>query len=492
MNLLSLTNVSLALGAKSLFQNLSLCIEAGSRIALVGANGSGKSTLMRIMAGTIEPDDGQLAKNRSLRIGYVEQFLSKELASLSVRECIVAPWRDSFGIEPYDYRVDLLLDQLQIDSSLGEQPMHTLSGGETNRVLLGQALIANPNLLLLDEPTNHLDLPGIALFEEILSSLEDIALCIISHDRALLDRCTTETIFLRDGQLHHYRLPFSKARVALAEADEALVRQRQAQDAEIERLQKSAQQLKRWAAAFGNEKFAYRAKSIEKRIERKAAAAVVLPATPRATLKLNSHDISAKELIEIQGLSLVLGDTGKSLTIPSLRVRKSDRIAIIGENGTGKTSLIRAIFQASRDGVLQPAIRINPQVTIGYYDQELTFDCSTLTVLEYLTNVSSKPLTLHLRSELHFAGFDTSVIHRRITSLSGGEKARLKLLGIKISKPSLYILDEPTNHVDIRGIEQLEQELIDGQITTLFVSHDRAFIEHVATAVVEIRAGVAC
>lgn len=489
MNLLSLVKVSLSLGNNLLLNEATFCLQEGSRLALVGANGSGKSTLMRIMAGVFQPDSGHVAVNKNLRIGYIEQLLPKEQQSLTVRECVVAPWRNSYEVDPYDYRVSQLLDQMKFSSERAEQVVQTLSGGEINRILLARALIVEPTLLLLDEPTNHLDLPGIAQFEEMLNALSDISLCIISHDRALLDRCTNETLFLRDGELKHFNLPYSKARQALAGADEALTRLRQAQNKEIKRLEESARQLKHWAATFGNEKFAYRARSIEKRIEKKEAQAVVLPSPVTDELKLGSQKVEAKYLVRFENAVVALGDSGRTLKVPDLRIQREERVAIVGVNGAGKSSLLKALVRATQSSSVETTIAVNPQVTIGYYDQLLEFTYLQQSVIKYAQNMVTSLSEMRLSKELLKAGFDPDKQNRIVELLSGGERARLKLLAIHLARPSLYILDEPTNHLDINGIEQLEKELTEGRVTTLFVSHDREFVDRIATKIFLVEDG---
>jgi ATPase subunit of ABC transporter with duplicated ATPase domains len=334
-----------------------------------------------------------------------------------------------------------------------------------------------------------MDVEAVIKFEDFLRSELQCATVIVSHDRELLDRVTDRTAILRDGRVRVFDAPCSRARVLLREADEADRRRWAAEQREVERLQAAADQLSHWAATFDNEKFAKRARSIERRIDKMELERTELSRERTAQVQCAPRRTESGLALRIEGLRLAT-PVGRALfSVPNLVVRRGERIAICGPNGAGKSTLLRELMATAAGARSVDSIRINPTVSIGYYDQELRHFRRGLTVLDAVGEVAATNRG-KAGAILARAGFMFERQNTPIELLSGGEQARLTFLAMELSRPSLLILDEPTNHLDLDGIERLEESLVSAEGSCLFVSHDRRFVERVATRVLSVREGV--
>ncbi len=486
MSLISLKNVSYSLGARTLFSELSFAIEPAERTALVGLNGAGKSTVLRIITGELDADSGIVARRSGVVIEHVPQTLPDYLRDVTLFDALAQKLPDNCRYSGFEYLIEHRLSTMSFDKSRHQQRLGTLSGGEVNRALLARALVNEPDLLVMDEPTNHMDIEQVAAFERFLREELTAALLIVSHDRALLDGATTRTLFLRDQRIHTFDLPFSKARKALVEADTAALTRRHNEEREIQRLRTSARRLAEWGKLYSNEKFSYRAQSMEKRITKLEDTRTFVTQACRAEVSLTTSVSSSRFLVDIKELPLSTPE-GRSLgLIKKLCLARGERLALVGRNGCGKSTLVRAIVDQWRLGVRSSAISCNPATRLGYYDQELSHFSPTERVAEAVLARCSLSQQ-RVISELITAGFPFQRHQQLVTHLSGGERARLMFLILKLLEPHLLILDEPTNHLDVEGIERLEETLIQSGSTVLFVSHDRRFVERVATRVVEMR-----
>lgn len=485
MSIISLSHVSYSLSTKELFSDLTFAIDAGERTALVGLNGAGKSTLLKLLNGDIEPDAGVVARRHGAVIEYVPQTLPANLREKTLVEALTDQLPEDMRWAGFEYLIEQHLCAAGFETDRHGQPLGTLSGGEVNRALLARALVVEPDLVLLDEPTNHMDIEQVAAFERFLNEELRAAAVIVSHDRALLDATTSKTLFLCEGQIHTYTLPFSEARNALAAADEAAYRRRQSEEREIDRLRESANRLAEWGRVYSNEKFSYRAQSIQKRVEKLEKQVTRVPTSHRAEVSLECEAASSSYLVDMRDLALTTPGGHHLCTVEQLAVRRGERLAVLGRNGCGKSTLMKALVRQWSTGERSASISFNPATTLGYYDQELAHFQSGERVGEAVStrcNVSPHRVT----QELIVAGFPYERHRDRVDSLSGGERARLTFMILKLSRPHLLVLDEPTNHLDISGIEQLEQSLIEGGSTVIFVSHDRRFVERVASRVFEL------
>ena len=449
-------------------------VEVGDRIGLVGTNGCGKSTLLRLLAGDVAPDEGEIVRRRGVEVRLVEQFLPEGLRGVTARDAVLEETPDV-------YRAEALLSRLGFTEELMGRACGKLSGGWINRILLARAAAAEPDVLLLDEPTNHMDTGAILVFQAFMERL-NTTFVMVSHDRALLDRLTTRTVFVRGGEARCFDAAWSRARHDLLKQEEDALARVAVEQKEIDRLAASQKRLATWAKLHDNEKFATRARNIGRRIDRLEAERQAVPWQDRRALAIRTHTPRASRLMDLRGLPVrIPTPTGRELfSTGELHVGRGDRIAILGANGCGKSLFLGRLFRAFMEQEHTDHLRINPQVTMGYYDQKLQLFDMERSLLQTLREVSQAPRS-RLVAELVKAGFPNTEHDRPIKSLSGGERSRLRFLMLKQQRPSVLLLDEPTNHMDVEGCEALEEQLLDDGPTLLFVSHDRRFTENVAT-----------
>ncbi|BBK45085.1 ABC transporter [Allostella vacuolata] len=487
MGSISLRNVGITV-AEPLFRNLNLVVAEGDRIGLVAGNGGGKSTLLRCLAGLAEPTAGSIVRSRGLKVGHVEQDLPAGLLDLTlaeaVRRSIPPADRESQG-----WRVDLVLDELEAPGDLRTRPVRALSGGWQRLALIARAWIADPDALLLDEPTNHLDLEKIRLLEGwITSPLRQVPMVIASHDRQFLEATTNRTLFLRPEVSRLYARPYFAARQALAE-DDAADAARLARDAkEAARLRQSAGQLRN--IGINSRSDAAQKKSMQMAQRAEALEETLRPArtTRAADIRLASRGTHARVLASLDDVTVRTPDGRALFRTGKLDVRQQDRIVLVGRNGVGKSQLVgllrRAVLEA--DGV--PGIRVSPSAVMGYLDQQMSQLPPRQTPAE-LIGGTFRLGDQRTRSLLAGAGFPIEKQAQTIDRLSPGQKARLGLLAIRLAEPNFYLMDEPTNHVDIAGQEQLEAEILAQEATCVLVSHDRSFARAIGTRWLRIEGG---
>jgi ATPase subunit of ABC transporter with duplicated ATPase domains len=482
--LLQARGVTHSVGDRPLFNDLEFTVSLGGRIGLVGHNGCGKSTLLDFLSGARSPDAGEIIVRRGLAIGRVEQFLPPASADQHVVDAVLDGLPDAPTAERW--RAEALLAELGIEQAAFELPARELSGGQQNRLMFARAVIGQPDLLLLDEPTNHLDLATLRVFEKFLQAYRG-GFVLVSHDRAFLDAVVGTTWFLRDGRLWCFDLPFSAARTALAEQDDAARRTRAAEERRIEALRASAKRLATWGRIYDSEKFAKRAKSMEKRVERLEAERTFVTDGSPLDLSLDLAAVRSKEVVRVEQLHVAPADAPEHLLfdVERLLIRPGERIALLGANGVGKSTFIRQLIGVAR-GAETPGIRVSPQVQLGYYDQELdeaTSDSSLLAFVSARVDAGDELV----RRRLINAGFAYRDHDNALARMSGGERARALFVVLSLQAPNFLILDEPTNHIDIEGKEQLEQQLLESSAAVLITSHDRRFLDNVAQRFVLIR-----
>jgi ATPase subunit of ABC transporter with duplicated ATPase domains len=491
MSLLSVENLGFAYGARGIFAGLDFSIEEGDRVGLIGPNGCGKSTLLRVLAGREEIDEGKRQTRRNLVIAAVEQMLPPELESRTALEAVaegMAPGER----EIFAYRAEAILSAFGFDEAQAATPLSALSGGWRRLVLIARAAVAEPDLLLLDEPTNHLDLAKILRLEAWMADELACPFILISHDRTLLDRTTERTLILRDGMVQDFAAPCSRARELLTERDVAAARARAAEEDEIRRLEASAKRLASWGKVFDNEKFSRRAKSMEKRIDKLRGGLTAVAKEDRRELTLSEAAAKAEILLRCRDLTVAAPDGRRLFGIDRLHLARGDRLAILGRNASGKSTLLRKLVAEAalrREQLAATAeVYFSPQARTGYFDQELSRLPAERGLFEFFLqsfDIGDQPM----RRELARAGFPIAEQGRPIGELSGGERARLLFLLLKLERPNLLILDEPTNHLDIEGRDRLEAEILDKELSAILVSHDRRLIEAVATRFLVIDRG---
>ncbi|MCZ6887548.1 MAG: ABC-F family ATP-binding cassette domain-containing protein [Gammaproteobacteria bacterium] len=472
--LMQVAGVEHTAGANKLFDGIDLSIVDGDRVGLVGHNGSGKTTLLSLLAGTLEPDAGKIKVKRGLNVRQVEQFLPERFARVTLIEAV--------GGDRWE--AEALLDDLGFVDADMRLRVGELSGGQQNRLMFARAVIGSPDLLLLDEPTNHLDLATLVRFEAYLNTLGN-AFVLVSHDRAFLDAVTSRTLVLRDQRVYGFAAPYSVARDELAHMDATAARSRASEERKIDTLRQSAKRLALWGRIHDNEKFSRRAKSMEHRVERMEEDKTFVTRGSPLNLDVTVGTARSKEIVRVENLDVRVADT-LLFHIGDFLIRPGDRVALLGHNGVGKTTFIKLLVNALAVDV--EGVRVSPQTALGYYDQELHEVEGRASMVDFAAARLNVPEQT-IRNRFIKAGFPFEVHGKRLDQMSGGERARLLFSVLSLKAPNFLILDEPTNHIDIEGKEQLEDELIAGGATLLITSHDRRFLETVATRFMWIRGG---
>lgn len=461
-----------------LFHELAFTLRQGDRIGLTGHNGCGKSTLLGLLAGTREATAGTIHYARACRLQHVEQHLPADLASLSLYDALLAPVLEQPELH---WRVDSLLAELGFDLETAQVPVHSLSGGQHTRLLLGRALLQEPNVLLLDEPSNHLDLPSLLWLEQFLLRWRG-AFILVSHDQRLLDNVATRSWILRDGRLYDFDLPCGPALAALAEAYLAAAARHAAEQKEIDRLSASSARLALWGRTYDNEDLARKAKTMQRRIDKlKDAQAFVSDGAPWR-LRLRGKALAADQLLALDGLDVRAVPASPALfQVGQLWLKPGDRIALLGANGSGKSSLLRLCWQAIQAGEERADLRYHKAASIGYYDQSLRqlADDADLSDALYPFAAQNEAARSQVarRQALIAAGFPYARHGQTVGTLSGGERARLLFLGLSLASYHLLLLDEPSNHLDMQGKAELGLALRGFEGGCLLVSHDRDLIE---------------
>ncbi len=474
--LLQLSGISLTFGGNPVFDGLDLVVQAGDRVALVGRNGSGKSTLMKVMAGLVEPDQGTRVLPPGVTVGYMEQE-----PDLSAYETL-GEFAASGLPEGEGYRVSVAAEGLKFDP---ETPVAAASGGERRRAALAKLLAEAPELMLLDEPTNHLDIEAIRWLEAELREAR-AAYVIISHDRAFLRALTEATLWIDRGEVRRNERGFG----VFEDWRETIWAE---EDLARHKLDRRIKAEGRWAV----EGISARRKRNQGRLRAlqamRAERAGQIRRQGTADLALEGAQVSGKLVIEAKGISKAFGE--KVILRPfDLKVLRGDRVAFVGPNGVGKTTLLKMLTGeiAADSGT----VRLGTNLEIAVFDQaRATLDFS-MTLWDGLVNdpdmrvsgrsdqVMVRGVPKHVVAYLKDFLFDEAQARAPIGSLSGGERARLLLARIMAKPSNLLILDEPTNDLDVETLDLLQDILGDYDGTVLLVSHDRDFIDRVATTTI--------
>lgn len=453
---------------------LSFTLKKGDRIGLIGHNGCGKSTLLKALDGTLAPAEGVVTRAARCLLARVEQHLPDELHQQTLLEALLARLPEAER-ESSAWRAQALLANMGFAEAAWSLTAGSLSGGQHTRLLLTRALIVSPDLLLLDEPGNHLDLPTLLWLEQFLARWNG-SFILVSHDSALLDSVTNRTWILRDGQLQAFDLPCTQARAALAARDESDALRHKAEQKEIDRVTASAKRLATWGQVYDNEDLARKAKQMEKQVARLKEEQTELAQGSRWRLTLSGDALAADRLLELENLAVSAAPDAPTLfTLPLARLKSGDRVALLGHNGCGKSSLLRLLWRQWQTAQTVPGVTFHPRVSLGYYDQSLHQLPDNATLLEALEPFA--PELQQRKLALISAGFPWARHGQRVDTLSGGERSRLLFVGLSLARYSLLMLDEPTNHLDMEGKEALAQTLQTFAGGLLLVTHDRTLME---------------
>ena len=502
----------------NVLDGLTFQIDQGERVGLLGKNGAGKTTLFKILTGELDYDEGQVTLAPGRRLGLISQIpvyppeytvedvlrtafsrqqaLAEEMRALEAR--MAAGESDSDILRRYDrlserfmafggYDTDVAVNKvangLSIPDSQRSQLFSSLSGGEKTRVNLGRLILEDTDILLLDEPTNHLDLHATEWLEEYIRAFRGTVV-VISHDRYFLDRIVTRVIEVLDGKAEFYSGNYSFYAVEKERRYQERMKQYLKEQAKIQQLEKAAEQLRLWAFQ-GMDKTYRRAISMEKRIERMRTTAKPTKAK-KMDARFSTAEFYGDEVLSLRGVSKSYVEKHLFDGI-TLKVEGGERIALIGDNGTGKSTLIKMIV-----GELYPddgRIRTGPQVRCAYLPQIVHFDHPDWNLVENMMAAKKGLSAQSARNRLAAYEFQGEDVMKPVSVLSGGEQSRLRLCMLMDDEINFLILDEPTNHLDIASREWIEEavEAYDG--TLLFVSHDRYFINRFATRIWELADG---
>ncbi len=503
------SNLGKSYGERVLFENATLELSKGSRYGLVGANGSGKSTLLEILAGDDLPTEGTITRTRNARMGVLRQdrFLDDDQriidlammgdaivwAALEEEKRIVELGEGDAHrlaelvdvIRTHDgytlrARANAILVGLGIPANVHDKPLATLSGGFKLRVLLAQVLVGGPDILLLDEPTNHLEILTIRWLEKFLCAHEGIVL-VISHDRRFLDNVATHILDIDYGTISLYHGNYS----AFGVEKQA---ERERKEAEIARIEADVAHKQAYVDRFRYKASkARQAQSKLKQIEKIDIPELEESSRRSPSFKMNLIRQSGRDVLEVENISKSYGDK-RVLKDVSLRVRRGERVAVIGPNGIGKSTLLKILA-----GCLDAnagKVHWGHETHVGYFaqDHKEVLDDPRTTPIAIMQAICPTEPEAAVRGRLGRVLFTGDDCYKKIELLSGGEAARLLFCSILAKEPNVLLLDEPTNHLDVEAIESLADALIAYEGTVLFVSHDRWFVSKVATRVLEVTA----
>lgn len=514
MSVLSAHRISKYFGDRCLFDKLSFDVGEHDRIGLVGSNGSGKTTLFRLLIGEESTDSGDILLFKNTRIGYLEQHtlqnetitvweavervfepllrMESELTDLAEKLTIVtevpAEWLDrqqrlqeafeAAGGLYYKSRIASTLNGLGFTNEQFSQQVSTLSGGQRSKIAMGCLLLSNANLLLLDEPTNHLDISSVEWLEGFLRSYSGAAI-IISHDRYFLDKVTTRTLEITQGAAYATDGNYTAHKEKRERDNEIALHRHKTVERQIKKLEDNIALLKRW----NREKSVRAAESREKRLERlKEQQVQVEQAEHTIRFGFTADTVSGNEVMEAGELSM--GFASPLFSNVNFTLRRGERVFLVGPNGCGKTTLFKLIT-----GELKPRsgyLHLGEKVSIGYYDQIQSQLSYNKTAIDQLWDDYPELTQTEIRNALAAFLFYGDEVFKPVSALSGGERARLLLLQLMLAHDNLLLLDEPTNHLDIASREALEAALEGYDGTLLIVSHDRYFINRMATRILHM------
>lgn len=478
MTSITLQNVGVT-AAAPLFENLSFSAARGDRIGLIAGNGGGKTTLLRCIADTAEPTHGEIVRSRGLNVGFVEQSVPDALMQLTLRDAVCAAL-PADARESEAWRAEVALDGFETPEALRDRLVAHLSGGWQRLMMIARIWVNDPDILLLDEPTNHLDLGKIFQLETWLRDIvRDMPVIIASHDRDFLDATTNRTLFLRPEISPFYPLAYSAARAELDRADDATARRHETDLKEAQKLRRNASKLSNIGINSGSDLLTVKAKQLKERAAKIENSARAAHKERSGDITLSNRGTHAKVLVTIDDVPVttpageLLFKTGK------LHLFQGDRLVILGANGAGKSQFVKLLHKAMRAEGAAEGIKVTPSVVFAYVDQAMSQLADDLTPMEALSRFNIGDA--RARALLATAGFAIEKQTKPVGTLSFGQKARLGLLALRLTEPNFYLMDEPTNHVDIPAQERLEAEILEHQATCFLVSHDRRFVRNVGT-----------
>ena len=519
---IELNNIIKNYGLKNVLNGMNLTLKTGERAAIIDCNGAGKSTVLKIIMKQENISAGTINIRKNATIGILRQiyeyeetnpnvytFLQRSFEHFFELETKLKKLENEMSYEKDDEKMSELLQKygnvqqkyiqmggydiqekfnkicsgLQINEKMLNQNYNDLSGGEKTIVNLGALLLKEPSILLLDEPTNHLDMEKLEWLEKFLKEYKGTIL-MVSHDRYFLDKVATKTILLENGKEKIYFGNYSyflkeDEKRTLAEFENYKNQQKM-----IKKMKESIKTLRKFGELAKNEMFFKRAKSIEKKLAKiEQLPQVDLEQKTLLNFKLNIDSRSGKDVVIINNLNKNF-ESKNIFENANLQIHYGEKIALIGKNGTGKSTLLKIIV--NEDCEYTGEIKIGKSVNIGYIPQEIKFEDDNQTILNFFEQFDNRNET-EIRTSLAKYMFRGNDVFKKVSSLSGGEKVRLILAKLLKQNINFLILDEPTNHIDIETRELLEEAIKEYSGTVLFVSHDRYFINNLAERIVEVK-----
>lgn len=517
--ILSCQNISKTFGTDVILKNASFHIEDREKAAIVGINGAGKSTLLKIIVGDLEADSGEAVLSKGKTLGYLAQHQDLESENTIYEELLTVK-QDVLDLERDMHTLELRMKELsggELENALAQytrlshefeqkngyacksevsgvlkglgfeeedfgKQVSTLSGGQKTRVSLGKLLLSRPDLILLDEPTNHLDMNSIAWLETFLLNY-DGAVLVVAHDRYFLNRIATKIIEIDAGEVTVFQGNYSDYAAKKAQLREARMNAWLNQQREIKHQEEVIAKLK----SFNREKSIRRAESREKMLDKMEILEKPTEVRSEMHITLEPKITSGNDVLTVEHLSKAFGPL-QLFSDLNFSIKRGERVALIGNNGTGKTTILKIL-----NGLLDAdsgSFTLGARVQIGYYDQEHHVLHPEKTLFEEISDAYPDLDNTTIRSTLAAFLFTGDDVFKRIADLSGGERGRVSLAKLMLSEANFLILDEPTNHLDIVSKEILEQALNRYTGTVLYVSHDRYFINTTATRILDLTGGV--
>ena len=514
---LACNNISKSFGIDEIIKNASFNIEEREKAAIVGINGAGKTTLLRIIMGEYQADSGEVIIAKDRTIGYLAQHqklsgdntiydellsVKKDIIELEQKirrlelemhskegvelEAVMEAYSKSthqFELQNgYAYKSEVVgvLKGLGFDESDFEKKMNTLSGGQKTRVALGRLLLSKPDIIMLDEPTNHLDMNSIAWLENYLVNY-DGSVIIVAHDRYFLDKVVTKVIEVERGIVSVFSGNYSDYAAKKKQLMDAKLKEYYNQQRDIKHQEEVIAKLK----SFNREKSIKRAESREKLLDK--IEVIDKPITEQETMhfKLEPAKESGNDVLSVEGLSKAFGGN-RLFDNVSFEIKKGEKVALIGNNGTGKTTILKIINHIIEADAGK--LKLGANVEIGYYDQEHNVLHMDKTAFDEIGDAYPDMTNTQIRNMLACFLFTGDDVFKKISDLSGGERGRVSLAKLMLSNANFLILDEPTNHLDIMSKEIIESALNRYTGTVLYVSHDRYFINKTASRIMELSA----
>ena len=520
MIILSCKDICKSYGIRDVLKDITFSINEGDKVGIIGANGEGKSTLFKIITKEISQDSGEIFIDKNKTLGYLSQNLALD-SDKNIYEETLSVFDELLNIEerlssleikmnePYDennasYHDKLIKDYTTLQDIYSHKggyiykgeisrvlkglgfteddfykSINTLSGGQKTRVALCKLLLRKPDIILLDEPTNHLDLEAISWLEDYMKNYKGTVL-VISHDRFFLDSVTTSTFEVIAGKVECYNVPYSKFIDLRKKNYEAKLKAYNLQQAEIKRQEAIIEKFR----SFNREKSIRAAESREKALEKMERIEAPTHEKEGSKIKFEASIKSGYDVLHIENMNKSYGE--KTLfTNLNIDLKRGEKVALIGENGRGKTTLFKIIMDKVQADKGVKVLGTN--VNVGYYDQEQSDLNLDKTILDEVCDEFPNLTTSKLRSYLASFLFTGDDVFKVINTLSGGEKCRINLLKLMLSKSNLLLLDEPTNHLDIISREALEDAILEYDGTLMVISHDRYFLNKVIGRILELK-----